>query len=93
MFSISDIASFVQKLEAINQSISSTSKSISSLALKFSSQTFENKSYEVKSVSNFVGESLVVREIADRAQQSHIFIDVSNVNNLIEAVRNVMQSA
>ena len=79
-------------MEAVSKR-SNDSRSLSNLALKFSSQTFENKSYEVKCESNAGGEVVVVREVDDDSQKSQIYIQCNSVNILLDALRNVTGAA
>ena len=84
-----DVSELIRRLEAVSQT---NPESTANLAFKFSSEVFANKHYEVKGETNFRGSVAIVRETADGGvQMSQVYIDVKNVKNLIDAIRNVTE--
>jgi len=58
------------------------------LTLKFSSKTFKNRNYEIKSELNSFGNVVIVRELDGVSQKSQVYVDVNKVVNLVSVLKN-----
>jgi hypothetical protein len=56
------------------------------LTLKFSSKTFKNCNFEIKSELNSFGNVIIVRELNSVSQKSQVYVDVNKVVNLVSVL-------